>query len=78
MGGVIMSHGCVTVKQHEFIQDVYLGGYGNIARHGIEQAMSSRRGALSSCFKELEARERLEEQAGQFVSANVFLQHRRF
>jgi hypothetical protein len=37
----------------------------------------SRRGALSTCFKELEARERLEERTGQFVSANLFDQHRR-
>jgi hypothetical protein len=46
MGGVIMSHGCVTVKEHEFIQHVYLDGHGNIAQHKIEQAMGfAKRGA---------------------------------
>jgi hypothetical protein len=49
----------VTVKQHGFIQEVYLDGYGNVAQRKIEQAMGlTKMGVLSGSFKDLEAREK--------------------
>jgi hypothetical protein len=57
----------VTVEQNEFIQDICLGGQGNVAQHKIELGMGSRRwGRSTQFFEECEARGEREGRTGQF------------
>jgi hypothetical protein len=36
MGGEIRAHGYVTMENHEFIQDVYVDGQGDVPQREIE------------------------------------------
>jgi hypothetical protein len=78
-GQEIMLYERVTVEQHEFIQDVYLVGQGNVAQQRIEPAMGfTRMGTIGDLFKELKAREKHEGQTTRYGRArDVFVEHRR-